>query len=251
MTKALKTSDIHGSMDDFNIVGEVFDTPVVVKGKTWLPVLELFVWGFTSWLAGKRRAERTMLERMVVGAITMPVLVGLEWAHNFAHAAVASRIGKPMDAIRITWGTPLVIYFDVNDPTVTPREHILRALGGPVFNALLLPVALYLRHHAHPRSITRDLADVAVGMNTFLCTVSMLPIPGIDGGPILKWSLVESGRVPEEADQVVRKVNSVFGMILAILSALAVGKKRTLLGLMIAPFAALMLAIGSGFLREQ
>jgi Zn-dependent protease len=251
MTKALKTSDMHGSMEDFTIVGEVFDTPVVVKGITWLPVVELFVWGFTSWLAGRRRAERTMPERMVVGAMTMPILLGLEWAHNLAHAAAASRIGKPMDALRITWGTPLVIYSDINDPTVTPREHILRALGGPVFNALLLPIALYLRLHTHPTSITRDLADVAVGMNTFLCTMSMLPIPGIDGGPILKWSLVENGRAPEEADQVVRKVNCVFGVILAILSALAMEKKRTLLGLLMAPFAALMLAIGSGLLREQ
>ena len=251
MGKRLKTSDIIGPNEDFTIIGEVFDTPVVVKGITWLPLVELLVWGFTSWLAGRRRPERTHSERIGVGAVTMPILLGLEWGHNFAHAASASFIGKPMDALRITWGTPLVIYYDINDPEVSPRQHILRALGGPVFNALLLPSALFLRQHTHPDSITRDMADVAVGMNAFLCTVSMLPIPGIDGGPILKWSLVEHGQEPEEADRALRNVNSLLGVVLGIVSALAIKKKRTLLGMLIAPFAALMLAIGSGLLREQ
>jgi len=251
MRKSLKTSDIIGPHEDFTIIGEVFDTPVVVKGITWLPLAELLVWGFTSWLAGRRRPERTHSERIGVGAVTMPILLGLEWSHNFAHAASASFIGVPMDALRITWGTPLVVYYDINDPTVTPQQHILRAMGGPVFNALILPIALFLRQQTHPDSITRDMADVAVGMNAFLCTVSMLPIPGIDGGPILKWSLVERGREPEEADQVVRNVNSVLGVILGIVSGMAIKNKRTLLGVLIAPLAALMMAIGSGLLREQ
>jgi hypothetical protein len=63
--------------------------------------------------------------------------------------------------------------------------------------------------------------------------------------------LVELGREPEGADQVVRNVNFVFGTILGIMSGLAILKKRRLLGILIAPFAALMLAIGSGFVREQ
>jgi Zn-dependent protease len=95
------------------------------------------------------------------------------------------------------------------------------------------------------------MADTAVGMNLFLCTVSMLPIPGLDGGPILKWSLVEHGRSNEEADHVVRRVNSVLGVILGIVSMLSLIKRQKLLGFIIAPFAALMLAIGSGLLREQ
>jgi Zn-dependent protease len=175
----------------------------------------------------------------------------LEWSHNFAHAAAASRIGKPMDALRITWGTPLVIYYDINDPSVSPRQHILRALGGPVFNTLLLPVALFLRQQTKPKSIAREMTDSAVGMNLFLCTVSMLPIPGLDGGPILKWSLVEHGRSNEKADHVVRRVNSVLGVIVGMVSMLSLIKGKKLLGIICAPFAALMLAIGSGFVREQ
>ncbi len=48
-----------------------------------------------------------------------------------------------MDAMRIFWGTPLLVYFDIEDPSVTPKEHITRALGGPMFNAVaLIPVTI-------------------------------------------------------------------------------------------------------------
>jgi hypothetical protein len=111
--------------DEVTQIGTIFDTPVVVKGRTWLPAAELVIWVFTTWLAGKRRPERTLFQRMGVGLLTMPILLGLEWCHNFAHAAAAYLIGKRMDAMRITWGTPLVVYYDINDTTVTPRQHIL------------------------------------------------------------------------------------------------------------------------------
>jgi len=85
------------------------------------------------------------------------------------------------------------VYYDINDETVTPRQHIVRALGGPICNALILPFALLFRRLARQGSMARDVANAAVGMNAFLCTASLLPIPGIDGGPALKWALVERG----------------------------------------------------------
>lgn len=237
--------------EDVTQIACVFDTPVVVKGKTWLPVSEWIVWLFTTWLAGKRRAERTLFQKMGVGLLTMPIISGLEWCHNFAHAAAAHFIGKPMDAMRILWGTPMAVYYDINDTSVTPCQHIFRALGGPLFNAFLLPIALLLRSRTEPEHITRDLADTAVGMNAFLCGVSLLPIPGIDGGPILKWSLVERGSTPEEADESVRKVNGLLGVCLGVASAVAFKKKQGFVGALMALFSGLALAIGSGLLREQ
>jgi hypothetical protein len=239
------------SSDDVTQIGTIFNTPVVVKGRTWLPAAEVVIWVFTTWLAGKRQPGRTFVQRMGVGLLTMPIILGLEWCHNFAHAAAAYLIGKPIDVMRITWGTPLVVYYDVNDTKVTPRQHILRALGGPLFNALLLPASVLFRRRTHSGSVTRDIADAAVGMNAFLCTVSLLPMPGIDGGPILKWSLVEQGASPDEADEKVRKVNGVMGVFLGMASAYAFRKKKGLIGAVMALFAALALAIGTGLLREQ
>lgn len=247
----MKKPAVVGPTDEVTLIGRVFDTPVVVKGMTWLPIAEVIIWVFTTWIAGKRRPERSLSQRVGVGLITMPFILGFEWCHNFAHAAAAHIIGKPMDAMRITWGTPLVVYYDINDTSVTPRHHIIRALGGPLFNAFVLPIAILLRNRTHPNSLVREITNAAVGMNAFLCAVSLLPIPGIDGGAILKWSLVEGGSTTEEADESVRKVNGLLGMLLGIASAFTFMKKRGLVGTVLALFAGLMLAIGSGLLREQ
>ena len=183
--------------------------------------------------------------------LTMPVVLGSEWCHNLAHAAAAQMVGKPMDAIRITWGMPLVVYYDTNDETVTPRQHIIRALGGPAFNLLVLPLALFFRHCTRPDSMLRDIANMAAGTNLFLPAAGLLPIPGIDGGPILKWSLVEKGHTPETADEIVRKVDGVLGIVLAWVGALSVKKRRWLLGGVLLQLAAFALSIALGLFKEQ
>lgn len=237
--------------DSVTTVGRVFGTPLVVKGLTWLPLAELAGWGIMAWVAGQRRPERSWLARLGIGALTMPVVLGSEWCHNLAHAAAARLVGKPMDALRIMWGMPLVVYHDLADASVTPRQHILRALGGPILNALVLPWAVLLRRRTQPGSVGRDVADAAVGMNLFLCTASLLPLPGIDGGPVLKWWLVERGHAPEQADRLVQQVDGVVGVVLAGAAAMAFKQRRWWWGALLAQFAALALALATGLLREQ
>ncbi len=232
-------------------LGHVFGAPMVVKGWTCLPVIELVVWGILSWVAGCKRPDWSRKKRAAAGAATTIIMLGSEWCHNLAHAAVASRIGKPVDAIRIFWGTPLLIYVDINDQKVSPYQHILRSLGGPIFNALLIPVCWLTRQLTQEGTLGRYAADFAIGTNTFLSTVSLLPIPGIDGGPILKWSLVQRGYNPDKADEVVKGVNRVVGGGLGIAAGVALKNQRKWLGLTIAAFAVTSLAIGFGLLKEQ
>jgi Zn-dependent protease len=80
---------------------------------------------------------------------------------------------------------------------------------------------------------------------------SLLPIPGIDGGPILKWSLVKAGRTPAKADEVVKQVNLALGSGLSVAAGLALMKRRKWLAAAIAAFAATTLAIGLGLLKEH
>jgi len=237
--------------DEVTTVGHAFSTPLVVKGKTWIPITPLITWPIMAWVAGKRRPERTWVQRMGVGALTMPIVLGSEWGHNLAHAAAASLVGKPMDAIRITWGMPPVVYFDLNDETVTPRQHIIRALGGPLFNAFVLPIASLLQRLTKPESLARDLTSAAIGMNSLLLTVALLPIPAIDGGPLLKWSLVERGSSITEADRTVRKVDGMLGTILALAGAAALKKRRWLLGGLLVQFAVMALGFAFGILKEH
>jgi Zn-dependent protease len=232
-------------------VGKVFDAPLAVKGNTWLPVTQFLLWGIMSWFAGRREPSRTWGQKVAIGGMTTAVILGSEWCHNLAHAAAAKLVGQPVDAIRITWGMPILIYIDINDPAVTPRQHITRALGGPLFNLAVLPVALLARFFTRSDSPARDVASAAVGMNTFLASVSLLPIPGIDGGPILKWSLVERGKTLEEADETVKKVNLATGVGLGVVSALALKKRKYLLGGFAAIMGCVALAVGAGWLKEQ
>jgi Zn-dependent protease len=237
--------------DQVTTVGRIFSTPLVVKGQTWLPLTQLAVWPIMARLAKKRVPSRSSFHSLGVGAITTAIILASEWCHNLAHAAAAKFAGKPMDAIRISWGMPLVVYYDINDPNVTPRQHITRALGGPIFNLLILPIALLFKSRTKPQSTARDAAVAAVGANAFLPAVGLLPIPGIDGGPILKWSLVDRGRTPEEADQVVRKVDGALAPALALAGGLAVKKRRWLAGGLLFSLAGIALSIALGIFKEQ
>ena len=236
--------------DQVTRIGEVFGTPVVVKGRTWLPITELAVWGIMAWVAGRDRPGRSWMARLGVGVLTMPVILGSEWCHNLAHAAAAQLTGKPMDALRISWGMPLVVYHDINDETVRPTQHIVRALGGPVFNMLLLSLAAIFRQFTRVGSVAREVADAAVGMNLFLSTVSLLPIPGIDGGPILKWALVDGGRSLNQADEVVKEVDKVLGVGLAAGAGAAFKRRRRFIGVILALLSIIALAVGWGVLTE-
>ena len=238
-------------MDEVKTIGQIFGARRIIKGKTWLPLVELVTWGIMAWYAGRQHPWRSMRQRVSVAALTTAVIIGSEWCHNFAHAAIANFIGKPMDAMRIICGMPRVMYYNIQDEIVTPRQHILRASGGPALNALLFIAAGLLRFWTRSDSTTRDVANVAVGTNAFLSTVSLLPIPGIDGGPILKWYLVETGRNPEEADKIVQKVNGGLGILLGLGAVAFYRRGRRILGFFLAQFAVLALGVGIGVIKEQ
>lgn len=231
-------------------VGQVFDAPLVVKERTWLPLTQILIWGLMAYIAGQRRPERNWAQRLAVGVLTMPVVLGSEWLHNLAHAAAAKLVGHPVDAIRISWGMPLLVYFEINDTELTPGQHIARAVGGPVFNLLTLPIWWLVRWLSPPDSVGRDVGEAGTWMNTFLSFGGLLPIPGLDGGAILKWALVSRGSNLSQADEVVRKVNGLTAVGLGAMSITALRKKKHLLGLLTAMLAVTSALVFTGKLKE-
>jgi Zn-dependent protease len=180
----------------------------------------------------------------------MAAILGSEWLHNLAHAAAAKLVGKPMDALRITWGMPLVVYYDLNDRDVSPKEHIYRSLGGPLFNTSLLLPLIGIRGLTSAGTVAREVSDTALGMNLFLSTASLLPIPGIDGGPVLKWSLVNRGYTIEDAEEKVKKVDQKLGLVLSAAGVIAILMQKRFLGALLSMFGAFALAIGYGLVEE-
>jgi len=237
--------------ESVNQVGEIFDTPLVTKGWTWLPLTEIFVLGIMVREAGRLHPERSWGTRLGVAALTTSVILGSEWCHNLAHAAAAKMVGHPADAIRVTWGMPLLVYHDIEDPDVAARSHIVRALGGPIINSILFGAAALLHPLTKPKSIPRDAVNAALGMNAFLILGGMLPIPGIDGGAALKWALVDNGQTPTQADEIIRKVDVVAAAGLGAGAAVAFQKHKRLLGGIFVMFAGFALAVGTGLLREK
>lgn len=232
-------------------LGEIFDAPLVTKGWTWLPVAQVIVLGIMTHEAGRLHPKQNWLTRLGVAALTMPVILGSEWCHNLAHAAVAKWVGHPVNAIRITWGLPLLVYHELEDEKVIPREHIVRALGGPAINTIFFGVAALLRPLTKTKSIARDVVNAALGMNVFLVLGGLLPIPGIDGGAALKWVLVEKGQTSSQADESIRKVDAVTAAGLGAGAIFAFTKRKRLLAGIFAMFAGLAFVIATGLLKEK
>jgi len=239
------------SDQNFKIVGRVFDTPLVVVGKTWIPLTEIVVWGIMAREAGRLHPERNWPTRFGMGALTMSVILGSEWCHNLAHAAAAWLVGHPADAVRIAWGMPLLVYHQIEDNTVSPRQHITRALGGPAINAILLGLVALWRKFNPTQSPAREVVNATLGMNAFLILGGLLPIPGVDGGAILKWALIEKGQTPPQADETIQKVDLVTAAGLGAGALAAFKKRRRFLGAIFTLFAGIALAIGTGLLKEK
>jgi hypothetical protein len=67
-----------------------------------------------------------------------------------------------------------------------------------------------------------------------ILTGSLAPLPIFDGGSLLKWTLVDSGRTPTEADQIVKQ------------AGLATGVAATGAGVMFATRRRWLPAVGAG-----
>jgi Zn-dependent protease len=232
-------------------IGSVFNTPLVISGFSWLPVTQIIVWPVMTWLANRYLPDMSIWRSIRQGALLTTIMLGSEWCHNLAHAFAARAIGKPMDQIRIMLGMPRCVYHDLNDPNVKPNEHVIRSLGGPLINALFLPFTWFVRQLTTEGTPARQVANLAVGTNLFLSTVSLLPIPFIDGGPILKWSLVERGQSVEEAEKTVRRVNGPLALAAVLLAGLAFRRRKTLIGVILGMFSLSSLGIFLGWIQEE
>lgn len=231
-------------------IAHIFGTPLVWRGWLSLPWLEVVLWGVLAWRAGRVRPQRSLAQRLGVGLLSVPFVIGWEWLHNFAHAGAARLAGRPMDALEVTAGTPICIYSLENHRGATPRQHMLRTLGGPLFNLAAMIVTRLLRALSRP-GLARELLDLSVNANTFLGTASLLPIPGIDGGPLLQWGLVAAGQSSEQAGEAVKKVDLALSPWLGLLAGWFFRRGHPLWGGWALFFAATALAVGKGWMRGE
>jgi hypothetical protein len=219
--------------------------PIVVQPGFW-PIL-IMLPGVLTWIAGLRRPERSWLQRMGVGLLAALVALPADVGHAMAHTISARLAGAPMDEILLSAQMPRTLYQN-ND--VPPRTHIMRSLGGPVFSLISFALSLLWRCLSPNRSVSRELAETAMVGHGFILLGSVIPLPMVDGGIMLKWQLVKAGRTPAQADQAVHKTSLGLGAALLALGAvIGLIRKRRLVGGLLAAGGAAGIAAGIGWLK--
>jgi hypothetical protein len=194
------------------VVMRISNTALTVKPTVLVPLA--IVWAGLTWLGMRRHPGRGLGRGLLIGLASLLVGMGVDFGHAFAHIVSARFAGAPMDELRITAGMPRTLYWN---NAVSPDVHRLRALGGPIYNALGFLLSLAIYRTAPPASVSRELAGWSALGHGLWVPVCLVPLPMIDGGVLLKWTLVARGRSEAEADALVRRVDRGLGILGAIL----------------------------------
>jgi hypothetical protein len=185
----------------------ILDTPFEIEPGF---VINLFaLWTGMSWYLGKSYPYWKLRVRVITGALTGLALVVADVGHALAHSISARAAGAPMDRVKLSSGMPRTVY---EDQDVPPRAHIQRALGGPLFSALGLVISLGVRTLVPRGSVAHEVASWSSIGHGLIFAGSLAPLPIVDGGSILKWSLVESGKTPSTADDIVEQAGIATGV---------------------------------------
>ncbi len=219
--------------------------PVVVRSNFWpIPIL---LFSFLTWVVGRRRPQLSWFQRVGVALLAMPVTLVADVGHALAHTVSARIAGAPMDEVLLYAGMPRTLY---RNNAVPPKTHIQRSLGGPIFSLLCSLLSLLWWRRTARGSTSHELAEASLAAHSFILLGSLTPLPIVDGGVILKWKLVEAGRSPEQADQIVQKTTIGLSVAVVGLGALVgLFGKRKLVGSLLAAGGAAGIAVGGGWLK--
>jgi hypothetical protein len=91
-----------------------------------------------------------------------------------------------------------------------------------------------------PGKAEKPKAIIFSGMTS---TGSLAPLPIVDGGSLLKWTLVEHGRTPAEADQIVKQAGIATGIAASSAGAMLATRLPSA-GLLAAGLVAIGVALG-------
>jgi len=210
-------------VESASIMITMLNTPVEVAPGFFFNLLA--IWAGMSWLMGSKHPGWDWPTRILSGAFSGFALVVADFGHALAHIISARAAGAPMDQIQLTSGMPRTLYLDEDVP---PRAHIMRALGGPLFSLLGLVISLVVRSLFPRNSPAREVADWSSIGHALIFTGSLAPLPVVDGGSMLKWSLVESGHTPTDADQIVKQAGIAAGIAASSAGVLLATRRRWL-----------------------
>lgn len=226
------------------ITFRIFKTPVKINIKI-LPLL-LLVWGGVTWFGIYQHPERGFWQAVLIGLVTSILLFIAEFGHALAHIFSARYAGAPMDEVVITADMPRTLY---QNNAVAPKTHRMRALGGPIFNLGCFLISMAIFAISPGASILHEWMAWSAGGHGLLFIMSLVPLPPVDGGAILKWTLVQSGRTESEADKLVRQVDWGIGIILVTAGIVLLFMRIWIIGLILLVVGGAVFGVTAGKIR--
>jgi hypothetical protein len=139
-----------------------------------------FFWVLFTWRSLKKHPSWSGNQHMILGGLKMFVLLGSEWCHNLAHVAAARLVGKPVDAIRIIFGMP-VLYMMSEHPSITPPAYY--PLLGDQSTTLLLWLQGFPA--PHPTVLQRGRYRYGCKHEYLHRFAALVPVPVFDGDRFL------------------------------------------------------------------
>jgi hypothetical protein len=224
----------------------IFNTSIIVKATFLIYIVPL--WVGVTWLGLYWHPGRGFWPGVLVGFVTVILLLIAEIGHAIAHIFSARYAGAPMDEIHISAGEgmPRTLYWN-NE--VSPDVHRLRAMGGPIFNLLGLLLSLAIYAVVPENSIAWELAAWSAAGHGLLFIMSLSPAPVVDGGTLLKWTLVARGRTVTQADEIVTRVNRVMGIVVGIVGVVLLALQIWIAGVILVGVGVVVLFVAAGKLR--
>jgi hypothetical protein len=222
----------------------IFDTPVTVAKKVFVELVA--IWAVSTWWGRRRHPGRGIWRDSLAGLATLIVLVPVDMGHALAHIFSARYAGAPIDEVRFSGGMPRTLYWN-NE--VSPNVHRIRALGGLVFNLLGFVVSGAAYIAVPRRSVARELAAISAIGHAWLFIMSLMPVPLVDGGTLMKWTLVAHGRTEAEADETVQRLDWALALAGGIAGVLLIAVHRRAAGGILVGCGVLAAAIAAGRIR--
>jgi hypothetical protein len=220
---------------------KIFSTPIRVRVIALANVIAL--WVLVSWLEMGWHPERDLWQSVLVGFAGMVLLLVADIGHAVAHIFSARYAGAPMDEVYISMGMPRTRY---SNDDVPANVHRMRAAGGPIFSALGLLISIAVYGLVADDTTASGLAIWSAIGHGFILIGSLLPLPVVDGGALLKWTLVENGKTETEADGLVRRVNRVMGASAVVIGLGLLALQMWIVGLIILGVGGVAFAAAAG-----
>jgi len=177
VTKILK----YGILEDIDTVrripvGRFWGITLLITPFTWLGPVFFFAAHFVLNLL---KDHPTMTDRLYQSMLFTIAVESTTILHAFGHILSGKMVNSAMDEFLITTTRDVNLYH--GDQSAVPGYvHLVRSLGGPLFNLLVAGICVFFSNK-FSQGFASDLLASLIGTNLFFGIGGFLPIPSVDG----------------------------------------------------------------------